>query len=219
MKGKFICTILFLALLTGTCGAKGTKTFYVADRKVACAGNYECIQIREKTKDAWRVYADTIDGFKYEEGYAYKIRVQPFLTKDNFSGLYDEKYTFIKVISKKKTSFNPAEKLAGKKWIIRSLDDTHRVLSIPDTSLVIQFDIKEGKLRGKNVCNNFTGNFTTESSKIALNNIGATKMMCKGQQLEDIIFDFYKSTTTYNIAGNTLTLYQPNGSNMVLEGR
>ncbi len=219
MKGKLICTVLFLVLLTGICNAKGTKTFYVADRKVACAGAFECIQIREKTKDAWRVYADTIDGFTYEEGYAYKILVQPILTKDNFSGLYDEKYKFIKVLSKKKTNFNPGEKLADKKWILRSMDDTHRVLTMPDTTLIIQFSFKDRKFHGKNVCNSFTGTFTTQDSKISLTNFGSTKMMCKGMELEKIIFEFYKSMATYKIVGNSLTLYQPNGSNMVFEGR
>ena len=50
MKCRALVIVLCLVLLTGFCNAKGNKTLLVADRKIACAGEFECIQIKEKAK-------------------------------------------------------------------------------------------------------------------------------------------------------------------------
>lgn len=219
MKYKLIFGILFFVLLVGFCDAKGTKNLFVADRKIACAGTFECIQIREKAKAPWRIYSDTIEEFNYEEGYEYKLTVEPLQTLNTLSGLYEEKYKLLKVVSKKKTNYNPGEKLAEKKWVIKSMNDTEKTLGISDTSLFLQFDFKTGKARGKAVCNTFTMSFTVKGPKISFTDRASTKMMCRGQAFENIIFDFYRDFTTYKIQGNVLTISEPNGSNMMFEGR
>jgi heat shock protein HslJ len=220
MRSKFVLSILFALLFTGLCQAKGAKTLLVADRTVPCAGTFECIQVREKTKLPWRNYSDTIEGFNYQEGYEYKLSVQPLQTKNTMSGLFEEKYKLLKVISKKKTTYNPIEKLADRKWIVVSMDDTKRTMSFGDTSgIFIVFDLKTGKASGKGICNTFNTSFSGDASKISFTDFGSTKMMCKGQTFEGVIFNFIKKTTTYKLQGNMLTLWQPDGSNMMLEGK
>ena len=212
--------VLILCVGANVCSAKGAKTLIVADRKVACAGTFECIQIREKASAPWRVYADTIEGFSYEEGYEYKISVQPLQAKNTtLEGIYEEKYKLLKVISKRKTGYNPAEELTAKRWILKELNDTRRNLGIPDTNVYIAFNLKTGKTMGRAVCNNFTSSFSCQGHKISITNIAATKMMCKGQALENVIFNFYKGITTFKIQGNILTLTEPDGSFLQFEGK
>jgi heat shock protein HslJ len=219
MKCKAIVTVLFALLITGFCNAKGNKTLLVADRKIPCAGNFECIQIKEKEKARWRVYSDTIEGFNYEEGYQYKISVLPLQTLNTLSGLYEEKYKLLKVISKKKTDYNPANKLGDKKWVLHIMDDTKNKFTLKDTSVVLQFSLKDGRLKGKGPCNSFTGFFTRQAEKLTITNITSTKMLCQSEQLEKLLFTFYNNITTYQISGNILTLYKPDGENLVFEGR
>jgi heat shock protein HslJ len=219
MRFNIIAGILLFNLLSVVCQAKGNKTFIVADRTAACAGDFECIQIKEKAKDQWRFYSDTIQGFNYEEGYQYKISVQPVQTLNSLTGIYDEKYKLVHIISKKRTSYNPSDKLGDKKWILISMNDTHRTLTFYDTTVVIYFSLKDGKIKGKNVCNGFTGTFTTQASKISLSNITSTKMMCKGMELEKIIFEFYLKMVSFKTNGTKLILTQADGSNIVFEGR
>ena len=219
MRSKFVLSTLFAVLLVSLCWAKGNKTLLVADRTIACAGTFECIQIKEKASVPWRNYSDTIEGFNYEEGYEYKISVQPLQTKNTLSGLFEEKYKLVKVISKKKTSYNPAEKLTGKKWVLRSMYDTNRTMTVHDTTAYIEFDLKAGKASGHAVCNTFTTEFTADAKSISITNIGQTKMACKGEVLEKIIFDFCRKATTYTLADGMLTLLQPGGSNLVFEAR
>ncbi len=212
MKTQHIIISLLLALLVNFTQAKGTKTLYVADRKVPCAGTYECMQIREKAKNAWRNYPDTIQGFEYEEGYEYKIQVQPLQTGNSMAGMYDEKYKLVKVISKKKTSYNPAERIGDKRWTLSSMNDTHRTLGLSDSTIYISFDFKTGKVQGRSNCNNFTAQFTATASKISITGLAATKMMCRGEVIEKIIFNYYKAVTTYKLENNMLTLTEPDGS-------
>lgn len=219
MNSRAIHSILFFLLITVFCDAKGNKTFFVADRKAPCAGTFECIQIREKTKDQWRVFSDTIEGFSYEEGYEYKISVQPLQTLNTQSGIYEEKYKLLKVISKRKTDYNPTQKLFEKKWVLKSMFDAKNTFRMNDTAIFIRFSLNDGRAAGRGSCNSFTASFTSDDSKISITGLAATKMLCKGEQLENILFKFYKNTTTYKIAGNYLTLYQPDGSDLKFEGR
>jgi heat shock protein HslJ len=219
MKYRAVLCSLLLMLASGFCSAKGTKTLIVADRKVACAGTFECLQVKDKASAAWRNYSDTIAGFVYEEGYEYKISVLPLQTSNTLSGVYEEKYKLLKVISKRKTSYNPSAKLAGTKWILRSMNDTQKTLGIPDTAIFILFDLKAGVARGHAPCNAYTISFVTRGSKISLTNLSATKMLCKAEAVEKVIFNFFKSITTYKIEGRILTLSEPDGSYLQFEGR
>ena len=220
MKTKFILSFLLVVLVVGVCNAKGNKTFYVADRTIACAGNFECIQIREKASAPWRVYPDTIEGFNYQEGYEYKISVKPVPTLNTLSGIYDEKYKLVKILSKKKTAYKPTDKLANKKWIMRSMDDTKRTISVPDTSgIFVEFDLKTGTANGKGVCNTFHTAFACKDTTITFTNFATTKMMCKGQAFEGVVLNFIKIATTWKLHGNQLILSQANGSNIVFEAR
>ena len=220
MKTRFILSLLIAVLISGSSTAKGTKTLYVADHMVACAGNYECIQIREKSSVPYRVFSDTIQGFTYEEGYEYKLSVKALETLNTLSGFYEERYQLLKVVSKKKTNYNPSDKLADKKWIMKSMDDTKRTIGVPDTSgIFIVFNVKGGTANGKGVCNTFHASVNFLSAKITFSNFANTKMLCKGQAFENVVFNFFKSATTFKVQGNLLTLWQPNGSNIILEAR
>jgi len=219
MKNRAVISSLLLVFITNFCLAKGTKTLIVADRKIACAGTFECLQVKDKASAQWRNYSDTIAGFDYEEGYEYKISVQPLQTSNTLSGVYEEKYKLLKVISKRKTGYNPTGKLAGTHWVLRAMNDGNRTLGIPDTSIFIAFDLKTGTARGRGPCNSFSLSFSGKGSKIALTNLSATKMLCKAEPVERVIFNFFKSITTYQVEGRTLTLSEPDGSYLQFEGR
>jgi heat shock protein HslJ len=189
--------------------AGSTKTIYVNDRKVSCLNaEGECFQLRMKNGEAWQNFSGKLEGFAYEEGYAYKVKVEVKDPKD-FS-LTNGDYKVVKVISKTKTGFNPATRLEGKKWVMRAMDDTKSTLTIDDTTGFIKFDIAAGKANGKGVCNTFHTNITTEGSgKITFAPMAVTKMMCGDMTLEKIIFRFIQQANSYTIKGDILILTLP----------
>jgi len=219
MNNKLVLIFSFLLLAAGLCSAKGTKTLYVADRRVACAGTFECMQIREKSNGPWRNYSDTIAGFKYQEGYEYKIKVEQLQTENTLSGMYEEKYKLVKVISKVKTGYNPGVKLEGKSWILKKMNDTFRTLNVTDSTIFVAFDAKTGKTHGKVLCNTFASSFTCDGTNIAFTDMAATKALCKGEVFEQIIFSFYEKSKIYKLQGNLFTIYEPDGSYLQFEGR
>lgn len=71
------------ALLFTVCGAPGPAsqeilTLEVAPRTVECTGEapQRCLLVREGADDEWTAFYDRIEGFTYEEGFHYRIRVQ-----------------------------------------------------------------------------------------------------------------------------------------------
>lgn len=58
--------------------AARTKFIYVASQKVPCTSGVartECLQVREAKDQPWRIYHGTIEGFRFEPGIEYRLRV------------------------------------------------------------------------------------------------------------------------------------------------
>ena len=215
MRIKAIAIFCFLLLISCQLVAKGNKKFYVADRKLGCAGNFECLQIREKNSDAWKVYADTIAGFNYEEGYEYRIEVEALQTTEKLSGLYDEKYKLLKVLSKKKTGYKPLAKFDNRNLILVSMYDTKNTLSMSDSTIRIKLNIEAGKMNMKGVCNTFRGNLKMAANQITISDISGTKMMCKGSKVEQVVTQMLHDSNSYKLEGNQLVLLSPEGASLI----
>jgi Domain of unknown function (DUF4377) len=72
-----LASVLLAAILTGCDGGR-TFDLYVADQKVTCdAGALitTCLQVRRDPNAAWETYYTPIDGFNFEPGYFYHLRV------------------------------------------------------------------------------------------------------------------------------------------------
>ena len=195
------CFLLYSA------NAQSKKTIYIADR-VAVTDSADCMQIKTKTKGEWKNIADTIAGLRYEEGFDYKAIVT----------INKNEYKLLKLIWRKKTDYNPAVRLDGSKWILRSMFDNNRTLRLPDTTIYMHVDITKGRVNGKGVCNNFKGMVKAEAGKITFSEIGFTKMMCvdQGNIMENILTNLLERCTDFEIKRGQLTLQSFN-CNMVFE--
>lgn len=217
MLNKFLLSVSLL-LLINFCEANSKKKIYIADRKIFCkeiiAG---CLQVKEKTKGTWQSFSGIITGFDYKEGYEYQVLLE-LEGKTKFSAAKGN-YKVLKVVSKKKTDFNPATHLDGKKWMLLSMDDTHRVIKIGDSTVFVKFNTKEGKLSGHATCNSFNATVkSADATNISIDAMAATKMLCAGDNkmtFEKIVLNFISESKTYQLEGNTLKLMAPNGDNMV----
>jgi len=109
---KFLLVFFISAIALNTCENTSTEQstetiFFVNSIRVDCTGvgPMKCLQIQEseilKPND-WQNFYDTIEGFKYEPGYIYKILVikeelDPATVPADASSI---KYTLKKVIEK-----------------------------------------------------------------------------------------------------------------------
>ena len=53
------------------------KTVYIAPKTVECVGvaPRKCLQIKESLEDEWTLFYENIEGFNYEPGYFYQLKI------------------------------------------------------------------------------------------------------------------------------------------------
>lgn len=208
-------TLLFLLLLSvSLIGYAQKKTIYIADRKLDCVENVSdgCMQIRESKKGSWHNFTGKIEGFNYVEGFDYKLKVEVIPVAAGQAA----SYRLVKVLSQKKTNYNPAEKLSGKKWYLLTMfADTHYLKLMDTTTIYIEMDVAGKTLSGHGVCNNIKGGIEATASTISFLQIGMTKMACTGNIMEKIVVDMLEEMKTYKLAGNMLTLSSSDNAFMI----
>lgn len=207
--------LLFTAFCFVTnANAQKTVKLFVADQPVICPGNYnaDCIQIKEKKKGEWSPLKGTIEGFTYEAGYDYTLKV-----KKNKTGAA---YTLVKVSTKQKTEYNPTQRLDGKKWYLHSLHEDTTYMNLLDTTKVyVEINMAEKRISGKGICNRFSGGLTINGNDFSVGNLASTKMACEGNILEGIVTAMFEKMRHYTTVGNKLILSSDNKESMVFRWR
>lgn len=98
--------ILFLSVGAITACKSSQEILYIAPQKQDCIGliPMECFLVK-KTIDQpeWEYFYENIQGFNFEEGYAYKIKVKVKDLKSVPADASSKEYILLKLIEKKKT--------------------------------------------------------------------------------------------------------------------
>ena len=204
---NFLFLVFCFLFLVGNSQTK--KTIYIADRLLTC-GKKDCLQIKEKKKDAWMNIGDTIIGLNYEEGFEYKAKV--VVNGGN-------NYSLVKLLSKKKTGYNSAVRLEGKKWVLASMFDSINTLSLGDSTIFMTFDITNKRVGGHGVCNKLKGELKAEGRNISFSDLSYTKMKCidQGNIMEKIVTSLLGVSNTWQLKGRQLIIYSAKGSYMVFK--
>lgn len=84
--------------------AENEKTFIVNSQTVDCTGvaPMKCLKIKEKENDNWSNFYSNIEGFTYEPGFEYVLKVKTEKIENPPADGSSIKYTLIKQISKTK---------------------------------------------------------------------------------------------------------------------
>lgn len=80
------------------------KTIFVRDKRVDCEGEGPrlCMQVREAQSEEWTLFYGKIEGFSYEEGYAYELRVKVDGAKAPPADAPSQRLRLVEVVSKEK---------------------------------------------------------------------------------------------------------------------
>lgn len=194
--------LILLLVFAGALSAQ-KKKLYVADQVMACMKNPNgCMQVKEKSKGEWQSMVDTIEGFAYQEGYNYTLKVEQLANTAN--GAH---YKLLKVLKQKKSDFNPASRLPAKRWYLQEMVEDTTFIRLMDTSAVyIELKPADMSFSGHGLCNNFHGILNTDGSQISLTQIVSTKMACKGTLLESIVTTMLADMHSFKVVGDKLTL-------------
>ncbi len=95
---------LCAAAACGSATAPGARvrTYEVAAAKAPCTGSFptECLQVRVPPATAWQLFHDPIDGFAYEPGYRYVLRVAERDVRNPPADGSSVAYRLVRVVSK-----------------------------------------------------------------------------------------------------------------------
>ncbi|MCQ9638270.1 DUF4377 domain-containing protein [Chryseobacterium sp. WG14] len=107
LKGTVPALALFaMTQCTTTAGASAAdeKTFIVGPQTADCTGvaPMKCLQVKEKTSESWTNFYSNIEGFTYEPGYEYVLKVKTEKIANPPADGSSVKYTLVKQVSKTK---------------------------------------------------------------------------------------------------------------------
>jgi len=195
-----ILTIISLLLFCFSCSEDSKKVFYIADAKVDCTGvtPQKCLQIKEEGITEWTYFYSNIDGFDYEEGFFYKIKVRVTEVENPPADASSLKYTLIEILEKSKAPLT----IDKGSWMVTRIKDMDNLSRNP----FIQIDTSKEEISGNTGCNRFSGKIEVNNNKIAFTEVSSTKMMCKNIEIENAFLAALDNTKSYTLKGEKLQL-------------
>ncbi|MCG8309152.1 MAG: META domain-containing protein [Cytophagales bacterium] len=166
-----------------------TYNLYVAPKQVDCTGAtaQKCYLIRSTSTGNWIMHYQDIQGFDYELGFSYKIKVRKENIKKAPSDGSTFRYILVEVLEQKDVAENIAvSDLLDKDWQLEYLIWNHTQYRVEEQPPVLKFE-KDGKVSGNGGCNNLFSSFTLDGRTINMAEVGSTRMMCEsGMEMEEV---------------------------------
>ena len=213
---------------TAESGEEDIVTMYVGPELAECTGvaPQTCMLVKYSPDEEYTYFYQQIEGFTYEEGYDYELKVAVTDVENPPADGSSLKYTLVEEVSKTpagaEASTMPATEaeggamLTGTYWTLSSYADASGTLVnvLPGTDVTAVFT-EEGSLGGNSGCNTYNTSYTVDGNTISINElIAATMMMCAEpvMQQETAYLANLTTAATFAIAGDTLTLSDASGN-------
>lgn len=176
--------VLLAAVLLSACGAlpsaampagDTTETLYVAPFWKTCqgVGPMLCLQTRAVPEGDWQLFYNSIEGFTYEPGYQYELKVKKTDVANPPADASSLRYSLVEVVSKSAVE-QTAQDLAGSSWKRITLQGTP---VSGDEAITLEF-LADGKLAGSAGCNRYGGSYTLQGIAFQTGALFSTKMAC-----------------------------------------
>jgi heat shock protein HslJ len=227
MKKLTICTLCMPFLMFGCANvdhavkADTNSTeyiFWVNSLKAECtgAGPMQCLQIQTgdtPTADGWQLFYDTIKGFKYKQGYMYKIRVQEeaIPAEEVPADASSKKYTLIKILEKKVDGKLRLHDI----WALESIKGEQLHVAQGHERPRLEINLKKMALLGNDGCNDFLGRIAAvDAQQLIFGPLAGTMKACSDMDIPDRFHRHINNTRNYAIKGLKLYLFDSQGNEL-----
>ena len=198
------------------------KTLFVGPQWVDCVGvaPQQCLQVRASEAAEWTLFYGQIDGFTFEPGYEYELRVQETEVENPPVDASSLTVTLVELVSK--TAVSPTTEarpessgLLGTSWVLESFGPSDNPTAVlPNTEITLTFD--GAQINGNAGCNSYFADATFgEDGSLEFGMMGSTLMACLDNDVMQQESDYWSAlaqVSSYSLAGNQLTLFFPNGT-------
>ena len=211
----------FLVLLLFSCGSgdKDVHTYWINSYTVPCEGAalMQCLQFQkaeEMLHGEWVSMADHIEGFDYEPGYLYKLKVKEVALAKPAADGSSIKYELISIEDRMDdpiltiNSIWEAEKINGEAFEVDRNNDIPR----------IEVNARAKSISGTDGCNFFNGSFAKlTSSEMQLAPMAQTKRACQGMDYADAFMQALGSANNFSVSADNQNLVLLSGDKIVLD--
>ena len=205
-----LCAILAVSCGNGKNKTMDTVTYWVNSYRTPCEGvaPMECLEIRRGNSEAWELFYSEIEGFDYEPGYLYRIRVReekldPARVPADASSI---KFTLVSVEEKV-----PDPKLRiNDIWILEEIEGgkvTEEALSGRLKRPYIEFHLQDSRYLGTDGCNTFRGAIASLGEReLQLGPAMSTRMSCGDMSIPNTFLQLLSKVDTYELGEGRLIL-------------
>lgn len=191
-----------------------TSVFIINSYRVSCTGvaPMECLQIRKEGSDTWELFYSEIEGFQYEPGYLYRIRVREEKLDSSLvpADASSIKYTLISVEEKVRDPKLHINDI----WMLQEIEGR----LVPEATLpgglkrpYIEFHLQDGRYMGMDGCNTFRGSIESVGEReLRIGPAMSTRMSCGDMKIPNTFLKLLPRVEAYEYGEGTLILLQGN---------
>jgi len=213
----FIGIVLFFVACNP---AQKDTIIWVNSYRVDCVGvgPMKCMLVQKgetMEEGQWQNFYSKIEGFEYEPGYIYKLKVKEEQLENAPADASSIKYTLVEILEKKednKLALNGSWDAAKINGAIIKLPRTRGAGVIPQ----VHIDIAKMEVSGIDNCNNFTGTISKlGESTIEWGQLAATQKMCPDMAIADAFNKALNAVKKYYFENNSLIFTDEAGTELL----
>ncbi|MEH6448083.1 MAG: DUF4377 domain-containing protein [Oleispira sp.] len=199
--------------------AENEALYWVNSLRADCVGiaPMSCLQVQEGNvlkQDAWQLFYSSIEGFRYEAGYTYKLLLQ----KESLpleplpADASAIKYTLLKVLEKT----IDAKLRLNDIWALEGIQGGALTFVEGQQRPRLEIQLRDMRLMGNDGCNGLFSSINyLDDEKITFGPIGGTRMFCHPMDIPDRFNQQLSKVTSYAIEGLTLRLLDSAGEELL----
>lgn len=211
---KLLALLSGLFLFTACKNNMTEKTLWVNSAKVDCVGvgPMQCYQIKESEEDPWMFFYQQIDGFDFQPGYIYRLKVQveSLDIEETLADKSNLEYTLVEVLSKEVDPVSAINDI----WKLTELngseiDATAQTGELPNMEL----NTRNETVLGFDGCNNYRGKIEKVTDKeLVFGPLLSTRKLCPDMTLPNQLGPTLSTVRAYKKDGLELQLFDATGS-------
>lgn len=222
VNSKHMKKLLFLglmfAMLSCTQSAKNEYTYWVNSYQVNCSGvgKMSCLLVQKADiaeVGEWQNFSSKIEGFEFEPGYLYKLKVKEEAVENPPADASSIKYTLVEVLEKTE---DPKFKI-NNSWLIISINGEAVEVGTGRENAALEFSIPDMRMGGSNGCNRLMGSIQKfDDGIIEFGPIAGTMMMCPNMTIPEKLDATLPLIKLFELDGDQLILKDADENELIV---
>jgi len=215
--------LLLISVLLSNCDSTNSiqeeNIYWVNSAKLDCTGvgKMSCLQIQKGNivdlNKKWDLFYSQIEGFEYQPGFIYKLKVKEVTIENPPADASSIKYTLIEILEKKKdTRYNIHDI-----YILISINGKELNASQIEKQPTLEINITKMQIIGNNGCNNFSGSISElNENRINFGPLRETKMMCENMKVPNLYSNNLAKVNTFKKGNGSIQFYDHSNKSILL---